>query len=110
MRTEKMGEEFREWYMKKYRKFCELKDDWKLTLPVIYSDNPGETEKEHYEEWWRYLTKLLWPRRSKRIYKDRGTYKQTWLDHTLWWLWLGYAPIFKSNKEKDETNWNTVAR
>ena len=104
-----MEEEFIQWYMQKYWTLCEKRDDGKLDLPIIYSDNPKETQEKHYEERKKYLIMLIWPRRSKRIYKDRWSYKQTRLDYVLSWLWLGYSPIFKSNKEKNETNWNSVA-
>lgn len=105
-----MEEEFMQWYIQKYWTLCKKRDDGKLDLPIIYSDNPKETEEKHYEERKKYLIMLIWPRRSKRIYKDRWDYKQTWLDYVLGWLWLGYWPIFKSNKEKDETNWNSTTR
>lgn len=99
-----MEEEFMEWYMQKYGDLCKKRKDWKLDLPVIYSDNPKETEEEHYEQRKKYLIMLIGPRRSKRIYKERWNYKQTWLDYVLSWLRLGYSPVFKSNSKKDVTN------
>ena len=89
--------------MQKYWALCKKRDDGKLDLPIIYSDNPKETEEKHYEERKKYLIMLIWPRRSKRVYKDRWGYKQTWLDYVLGWLWLDYSPVFKSNKGKE---WN----
>jgi len=88
-----MEEEFIQWYMQRYWTLCKKRDDGKLDLPIIYSDNPKETEEKHYEERKKYLTMLIWPRRSKRV----GSV------YVLGWLWLDYSPIFKSNEEKE---WN----
>lgn len=99
----KESKAFIDWYMETYAPLT-MGDDWKYELPIIYSDNPEETSEQHHAMWAEVLTKILWPRKSKRIYKDRWNYKQTWLDYVLGWLWLGYWPTFKSNSEKDEYN------
>ena len=92
-----------DWYMEMYSPMLKMGENWKYELPIIYSDNPHETSEEHHTMWAETLTKILGPRKSKRIYKDRWSYKQTWLDYVLGRLWLGYWPIFKSNEEK---KWN----
>ena len=45
-----MEEEFMQCYMQKYWTLCKKRDDGKLDLPIIYSDNPEETQEKHYEE------------------------------------------------------------
>lgn len=99
----KESKAFMDWYMEMYGPMLKMGENWKYELPIIYSDDPQKTSEEHHTIWAEALTKILGPRKSKRIYKDRWSYKQTWLNYVLGWLWLGYSPVFKSNKER---KWN----
>lgn len=96
----KESKAFMDWYLETYAPF-KMGEDWKYELPIIYSEDPKKTSDEHHTMRAEVLTEILGPRKSKRVYKDRGSYKQTWLDYVLGWLWLGYWPTFKHINEKE---------
>ena len=93
--THKQEEAFKEWYLQTYKDDMKMGEDGRWELPIIYSSNPKLESEVHHQMWADKLTELLGPRKAKQVYKDRGTWKQTYLDYALGWLWLGYGPTFR---------------
>lgn len=101
--TDKQIEKWIERFEETYKNDASIEEDWRMGIPVIYSDNPEETEKEHMEMWKEELRKLMWE------YYDAPYVHRWWRKDTLWnvqfWmLWLYNSPYFKSNEEKN--GWN----
>lgn len=106
--TEKQTDKRIEWFIKTYKDDCAVTPEGKLDIPIIYSEDPDKTEEEHAEMWRKKLRELMW-----RKYNNRYVHKG-WREDTLWEaqfqaLRLYNWPIFKSIKEKDETNWDSIA-
>ena len=101
--TDKQAREWADWFTEKYEPYCTRTLDGRLDIPIIYSDNPEQTEKEHADMWLEEIKKLMW-RNANKKYTHRGWRTETYAEAQFNSLWLYIGPIFKSNKEKDETN------
>lgn len=107
--TDKQLSSWMDWFIEKYEPHCCRTLDWRLDIPIIYSEDPNKTETEHAEMWRNKLRELMW-----KSY-DKGYVHRGWRKDTLWEaqfqsLRLYNWPIFKSIKEKEnETNkhWTT---
>lgn len=102
--TDKQLDEWVIWFIETYKPYCTTEPDGRLSVPIIYSDNPEETEREHMELRRERLKKVMWKRNYNIPYTHRG-----WRETTLWeaqleMLWLYNWPIFKFNK--DRYKWN----
>ena len=86
MRNEKKELQFIEFYRWLYGDTSEA--TWTWELPKI----PKSEEEKHIKMWKDELTKILWPRYAKAIYKIRPYGKQTYLDYVFSWLWMWYWP------------------
>ena len=99
--TDKQAGEWARWFTEKYEPYCTRTPDGRLDIPIIYSDNPEQTEKEHADMWLEEIKKLMW-RNANKKYTHRGWRTETYAEAQFNSLWLYNWPIFKSNKEKDE--------
>lgn len=105
--TDKQTRERADWFIEKYEPYCTRTTDGRLDIPIIYSDNPEQTEKEHADMWLEEIKKLMWSDANKK-YTHRGWRTETYAEAQFNSLWLYNWPIFKSNKEKDETHRNSA--
>jgi len=101
--TDKQVSERVKWFIETNKPYCTTEPDGRLSIPIIYSDNPRETELEHREMRRKRLKKIMW-RNYNSWYVHKG-----WRETTLWeaqleMLWLYNGPIFKSNKDKYKWN------
>lgn len=86
MRDEKKEKKFIEFYRWLYGDTS--KATWTWELPRI-----SISEAENHKKMWKdEITKLLWPRRAKAVYKIRPYGPQTYLDYVFSWLWLDFWP------------------
>lgn len=98
-----------EWFMETYKDSCAVTPEWKMDIPIIYSEDPDKTEEEHAEMWRNELRKLMGESYDKG-YVHRGWRKDTLWEAQFQALWLYNWPIFKSITEKENetnTNWTT---
>ena len=108
--TDKQTEQWIEWFTETYEEHCTRDADWRLSIPVIYSDNPEETEKEHMKLREEELRKLM-KKDYDRWYTHRWGRKDTLWNAQLQALWLYNSPYFKNIKDKEnETNPNTTSQ
>lgn len=84
--THKQEQEFIEFYKWLYGDTS--KATWTWELPKI----PAEDEEAHIKMWKDKLTKIIWPKKAKSLYKMRPYGKQTVLDYVFSRLWLWYWP------------------
>lgn len=98
--TDKQLSERMDWFIEKYEPYCCLTPEWKLDIPIIYSENPDETEKEHAEIWKNKLRELMWEE-AYAPYIHRWGREDTRLWAQFSALWLYNGPIFKHINEKD---------
>ena len=96
--TEKQTDEWVKWFIETYSKYCTKDEQWRLSIPVIYSTNPERTEKEHMELWRNQLKKIMW-RNYNSEYIHKGWLKDTLWEAQLKALWLYNWPTFKSSIE-----------
>lgn len=87
MLTEKQQLEFYERYKSIYGDTSEATGTWEL--PHIKK----EEEEEHIRMRNDKLTEIIWPRKSKRIYKIRPYWPETVLHKVFSCLWLCYGPV-----------------
>jgi hypothetical protein len=59
--------------------------------------------------WLEEIKKLMWSNANKK-YTHRGGRTETYAEVQFNSLWLYNWPIFKSNEEKNEVNWNSATR
>lgn len=57
--TDKQTAEWIDWFMATYKDDCTVRPDGRLDIPIIYSDNPEETEKQHAEMWLNKIKELM---------------------------------------------------
>lgn len=84
--TRKQEQEFIKFYKWLYGDTS--KSTWTWELPKI----PAEEEEAHIKMWKDKLTKILWPKKAKSLYKMRPYGKQTVLDYVFSRLWMWYWP------------------
>lgn len=103
--TDKQVDEWVGWFTEKYEPYCARTPDGRLDIPIIYSEDPEQTEKEHADMWLEEIKKLMW-RNANKKYTHRGWRTETYAEAQFHSLWLYNGPIFKHISEKDETeNW-----
>ena len=97
------------WFMEIYKNDCAVTSEWKMDIPIIYSEDPNKTEEEHIKMWRGKLKELMWKKYNQE-YIHRGWRKDTLWEAQFNALRLFNGPIFKSITEKEnETNghWTT---
>lgn len=100
--TYKQEQEFIEFYKWLYGDTSEA--TWTWELPKI----PKSKEEEHIKLWKDTLTKIIWPRKAKSLYKMRPYGKQTVLDYVFSRLWMWYWPtVLNDNETDNDTNKET---
>ena len=57
--TDKQAKEWIDWFMGMYKDDCTVRLDGKLDIPIIYSENPDETVKQHAEMWLNKIKELM---------------------------------------------------
>ena len=97
--TEKQTDQWIKWFIENYKDYCEVLPDGRLGIPVIYSEDPEKTEKEHADKWLVKIKELMW-KNWKRKYTHRGWLTETYAEAQFRSLWLYNGPIFKSITEK----------
>lgn len=100
--THKQEQEFIEFYKWLYGDTSEA--TWTWELPKI----PKSKEEEHIKLWRDALTKIIWPKKAKSLYKIRPYGKQTVLDYVFSRLWMWYWPtVLNDNETNNDTNEKT---
>lgn len=108
--TDRQTDEWVRWFIKKYEPHCTRTTDGRLSIPIIYSEDPEKTEKEHADMWLKEIKKLMW-RNANKEYTHRGWRTETYAQCQFSALWLYNWPIFKHISEKeDATNKNSAPR
>ena len=97
--NEKQTDKWIKWFIKNYKDYCEVLPDGRLWIPIIYSEDPEETEKEHKEKRMKEIKHLMW-RKANSLYTHRGWRTETYAEVQFNALWLYNWPIFKSTKER----------
>ena len=105
--TDKQTAEWIDWFMATYKDDCTVRPDGRLDIPIIYSDNPEETEKQHAEMWLNKIKELMW-RNANKKYTHRGGRTETYAEAQFNSLWLYNGPIFKHISEKNNAQQNTI--
>lgn len=98
--TDEQAKKFVDWFMEKYKDDCTTKPDGRKDIPIVYSENPKETEKQHAEMWLNKIRELMWKNADKK-YTHRGGRTETYAEAQFSSLWLYCWPIFKHINEKD---------
>ena len=57
--TEKQTDQWIKWFIENYKDYCEVLPDGRLGIPVIYSEDPEKTEKEHADKWLAKIKELM---------------------------------------------------
>lgn len=103
--TDKQVGEWIGWFTEKYEPYCTRTPDGRLDIPIIYSEDPEQTEREHADMWLEEIKKLMW-RDANKEYTHRGWRTETYAKVQFNSLWLYNGPIFKHISEKNEKeNW-----
>lgn len=105
--TDKQVDEYVKWFRKNYWEYCEIDDDGRLSIPIIYCDNPEEEEKKHRAIWLEEIKKLMWKNANKK-YIHKGWREESYAEAQFNALWLYHWPYFKSNSERDAQHNNTT--
>lgn len=97
------------WFVEMYRDYCTVEEDWRLSIPIIYSEDPEKTEKEHREMWMKEIKHLMW-RKANSLYTHRGWRTETYAEAQFNALRLYNWPIFKSitNKECSTKHYSPI--
>lgn len=103
--TDKQAREFVKWHRKMYGDTS--KETWTWEIAVVYSDDPEKTEEEHKQMWMDKIKELLWKNANKK-YTHRGWRTETYAEVQFNSLWLYCSPYFKSNKDRNAINSNTI--
>lgn len=90
-----------------YKDDCTVRLDGKLDIPIIYSENPDETERQHAEMRLNKIKELMW-RNANKKYTHRGGRTETYAEAQFNSLWLYNGPIFKHINEKTNAQHNTT--
>lgn len=98
--TDKQAEKYVEWFKKTYKNDAPIEEDWRMGIPVIYSEDPEKTEQEHKEMWLKEIRKLMWKNADKK-YTHRGGNTETYAEAQFNSLWLYHGPYFKHINEKE---------
>lgn len=90
MLTQKQIKQFVDWYKELYwiDSYTEVAP-WNKWLPCIFDHE----EEKHIQMWKDKLTRIIWPRKSKREYIHKWWRKDTILWKVFSDLWLWYWPI-----------------
>ena len=57
--TDEQTKKWIDWFMDMYKDDCTVRPDGRLDIPIIYSDNPEETEKQHHQMWLDKIRELM---------------------------------------------------
>ena len=98
--TDKQVEEYIEWFKETYKDYAPIEENWRMGIPVIYSEDPEKTEQEHREMWLKEIRKLMWKNANKK-YTHRGGITETYAEAQFNSLWLYNWPYFKHINEKE---------
>lgn len=99
--TDKQVEQWVEWFKETYKNDAPIEADGRMWIPIIYSDNPEQTEEEHKEMRKNKLRELMKKNYDKK-YIHRGWREDTYWNAQFNSIWLYNGPIFKWLDEK----WN----